>query len=69
MVRYTDVSVTKVTSKFLSIVHIQGTPDAKTIFEAVNQHAIELGLPIVLEKWNSLAYLSSTVLSTRKFWE
>ena len=46
MVRYIDVSVTEVTSKFLSIVRIQGTPDAKTIFEAVNQHAIKLGLPM-----------------------
>ena len=46
MVRYIDVSVAEVTSKFLSIVCIQGTPDAKTIFEAVNQHAIELGLPM-----------------------
>lgn len=39
MVRYINVSVTEVTSKFLSIVCI---PDAKTIFEAVNQHAWNL---------------------------
>ena len=45
MVRYIDVSSTEVVSKFLSIVRIKGTPDAKTIFEAVNQCAIELGLP------------------------
>ena len=46
MVRYIDVSTTEVISKFLSIVRIQGTPDAKTIFEAVNQRAIDLGLPV-----------------------
>ena len=45
MVRYIDVSSTEVVSKFLSVVCIEGTPDAKTIFEAVNQCAIELGLP------------------------
>ena len=44
MVRYIDVSSTEVISNFLSIVCIQGTPDTKTIFEAVNQHVIELGL-------------------------
>ena len=45
MVTYIDVSTTEVVSKFLSIVCVEGTPNAKTIFEAVNQHAIELGLP------------------------
>ena len=37
MVRYIDVSVTEVCSKFLSIVRIQGTLDAKTTLEAVNR--------------------------------
>ena len=46
MVRYIDVSTTEVFSKFLSIVRIQRTPDAKIIFEAVNQRALDLGLPV-----------------------
>ena len=41
MVRYIDVSSTEVVFKFLSVVRIQGTPDARTIFETVNQRAIE----------------------------
>ena len=44
MVRYI-VSTTELVSKFLSNVRIEGTPNAKSIFEAVNQSAIELGLP------------------------
>ena len=44
MVWHTDISTTEVVSKFLGIVRIEGTPDAKTIFEAVNQCAIKLGL-------------------------
>ena len=35
----------EIVTKFLSIVRIQGTPDAKTIFEAVNKRGAELGLP------------------------
>ena len=45
MVRYINVSSIEVVSKFLSIVRIEGTPDAKTIFKTVNQRAVELGLP------------------------
>ena len=45
MIRYVDFSVMEVVTKFLSIVRIQGAPDAKTIFEAVNKCGAELGLP------------------------
>ena len=45
MIRYIDFSTIEVISKFLSIVRIQGTPDAKTIFDAANQCATKLGLP------------------------
>ena len=35
----------KVVTNFLSIVRIQGSPDAKTIYEAVGKCAVEVGLP------------------------
>lgn len=45
MVRFIDIANTEVVSKFLSIVRINGTSNAKTIFEALNQHTVKLGLP------------------------
>ena len=45
ILRYVDFTVTEVVTKFFSIVCIQGTPDAKTIYEAVNKCAVEVGLP------------------------
>ena len=45
MVHLPDFAVMEVVTKFLSIVRIQGIPDAKTIFEAVDKCAVEVGLP------------------------
>ena len=45
LVRFIDFSLMEIVSKFLGIVHIEGTPNAETIFEAIDEYATTVTLP------------------------
>lgn len=53
MIRCIDFSATEVISKFVGIVRIQGNPDAKTIFEAMNQCAMDYPQTNWYESWQT----------------